>query len=200
MSRAVALFLSYVIHRVLMPTLGVIAILALTPYYIPQTIYLMVVLYVFLGTYILPAFLIFSFYKLGLVSSMHLQEAKERRYPYLLSALFFYLTAQSVQNFPVPDTVAKYMLAGVLLLVIALLLLNFTKLSAHMAGLGGLLGVIIYISYAFNMQLLHIICGVILLAGFLASARLALKAHTPFEVYAGFILGVSCVFFVLLLT
>ncbi len=160
----------------------------------------MVVLYVFLGTYILPAFLIFSFYKLGLVSSMHLQEAKERRYPYLLSALFFYLTAQSVQNFPVPDTVAKYMLAGVLLLVIALLLLNFTKLSAHMAGLGGLLGVIIYISYAFNMQLLHIICGVILLAGFLASARLALKAHTPFEVYAGFILGVSCVFFVLLLT
>lgn len=200
MSRAVALFLSYVIHPVLMPTLGVVAILALTPYYIPQTIYLMVVLYVFLGTYILPAFLIFSFYKLGLVSSMHLQEAKERRYPYLLSALFFYLTAQSVQNFPVPDTVAKYMLAGVLLLVIALLLLNFTKLSAHMAGLGGLLGVIIYISFAFNMQLLHIICGVILLAGFLASARLALKAHTPFEVYAGFILGVSCVFFVLLLT
>lgn len=197
MSRTFALFLSYLVHPALMPTLGAVAILTLSPYYVPKSIYLLVILYVLLGTYVLPAILIFSFWKLKLVDSIHLTNAKERRYPYLLSALFFYLTAQTVREFPVPDLVSKYLLTGVLLLGLSLVLLNFTKISAHMAGLGGMLGLTLFISLTFYQQLLWLICLILVFAGFLGTARLALKAHTTFEVYTGFILGLSCVFLVL---
>jgi membrane-associated phospholipid phosphatase len=197
MSRTVALLLSYLFHPVLMPTLGVAAILALSPYYIPQGVYLLVVLYVFLGTYILPSLLILAFWKLKLVDSIHLANAKERRYPYLLSALFFYMTAQTVRNFPIPDIVPKYLLSGVLLLGLSLILLRFSKISAHMAGLGGLLGLSLYLSYAFYIQLLPVIAIILVVAGLIGTARLILNAHSSEQVYAGFTLGLGCVFAVL---
>jgi len=197
MSRTLALVISYVLHPVLMPTLGVTGIMALSPHYIPQPIFLLVILYVFLGTYVLPSALILGLKKFGVISSIHLESANERRYPYLFTALFFYLTAQSVRSFQVPESVSVYLFAGVLASGVLMILLSFSKISAHMAGLGGLLGLTFFISYNYSMELLGIISLLILIAGLLATARLKLKAHTPIQVYTGFLVGFSCIILVL---
>jgi len=197
MSKTFAQILAYILHPVLMPTLGVAGIMALSPYYISKPVFLLTIFYVFMGTYILPSILIFSLWKLRIISSVHLENAKERRYPYLLTALFFYLTAISVKDFQVPDTIAVYLFSGVLVIGIALVLLSFTKISAHMAGMGGLLALTFYLSYNYSIELLFIISAILLAAGLLGAARLRLKAHSPLEVYLGFFLGLCSTLLVL---
>jgi len=197
MSKTFAQILAYILHPVLMPTLGVAGIMALSPYYISKPVFLLTIFYVFMGTYILPSILIFSLWKLRIISSVHLENAKERRYPYLLTALFFYLTAISVKDFQVPDTIAVYLFSGVLVIGISLVLLSFTKISAHMAGMGGLLALTFYLSYNYSIELLFIISAILLAAGLLGAARLRLKAHSPLEVYLGFFLGLCSTLLVL---
>ena len=197
MNRTIAQIISYVFHPVLMPTLGVTGILALSPHYIPQSIFLLVVLYVFLGTYLFPSLLILALKKMGIVETILLETAKKRRYPYLLTALFFYLTAQSVRSFQAPEAVAIFLFSGVLTLGILMILLSISKISAHMAGMGGFLGLAFFISYTYNMELLFVIASIILLAGLLGTARLKLRAHTPTQVYTGLLVGLGCTMLVL---
>lgn len=79
---------------------------------------------------------------------------------------------------------------GIAILLTAFINLKF-KISAHMVGIGGLLGVLISISYLikFDMTLFYIF--VIILAGIVGFARLTLNEHKPLQVYAGFLLGLT---------
>ena len=187
-----ALFLSYVLHPAMAPVVGVSFLLLLSPYYIADKLFFLVVTYVFCGTYIFPMLMILMLKKLRIIGSIHLPTAKERKFPFLTSTLFYFLTAQSVRNFPIPRNVSIYLFAGVALLLIMFILLRYTKISAHMAGMGSITGLFIYISAFYKINLIYILVGIIVLAGLLGTARLVLKAHSSFEIYLGFILGFSC--------
>ena len=180
-----------------MPVLGVAIILLFSPVYLQRELFLMVLIYVFAGTYVFPLLMVFMLQKLGIISSIHLANASERRYPFLASVLFYYLTAQSVRNFPIPEIVANYILAGTLMILVLLAFLRILKLSAHMAGIGALVALIIILSKTYHLEMLAIISLLIISAGFLATARLVLKAHTIPEIYLGFTTGFACVFLVL---
>lgn len=197
MNKSVALFLSYLIHPAIMPVLGVAIILFFSPVYLQRELFVLTLLYVFAGTYVFPLLMVFLLKKLGIISSIHLVNASERRYPFLASILFYFLTAQSVRNFPVPEIIAGYILAGTLMLVVLWAFLRLLKLSAHMAGIGALMALLLIISITYQVQLLAVISLLIIAAGFLASARLLLKAHSPVEVYLGFMVGFACVCIVL---
>lgn len=188
-NKGVAQFISYIAHPGLMPLVGVMFVLLLTPQYIGQAVFFIALLYVFLGTYLFPFLLIIVLRKIGLVSSLHMHNASERRLPYITAGLFYFITAQSLRNFPIPDTISAYLLCGVIILFVCLLVLSKIKISIHMAGVGALLGLTIYTSYMFGMQLLLFIAGLVLLAGLVGTSRLYLKAHSALEVYIGFFLG-----------
>jgi membrane-associated phospholipid phosphatase len=71
----------------------------------------------------------------------------------------------------------------------------FWKISAHAVGTGGLLGFLFGIVYSFAaVELLYPTLVCVLAAGLLLSARLYLNAHTPAEVGAGFLLGLTICF------
>jgi hypothetical protein len=118
-----------------------------------------------------------------------MHDASERRLPYVTAGLFYFITAQSLCSFPIPSIVSSYLLSGVIILFICLLFLRKIKISIHMAGVGALLGLAVFTSYSFGLQLLLFIAALVLLAGLVGSSRLYLKAHTPLEVYVGFFLG-----------
>jgi hypothetical protein len=65
------------------------------------------------------------------------------------------------------------------------------QISAHAAGIGGMIGALSGIAVLFGETTLFtpLLC-LIILAGYLISARLALNAHTPKQVGLGFLLGV----------
>jgi membrane-associated phospholipid phosphatase len=58
-----------------------------------------------------------------------------------------------------------------------------------MTAWGGLLGTLTGFSMRFDYNISIIIFSLILLSGIIASSRLKLNAHTPFQVYSGFTLG-----------
>lgn len=67
-----------------------------------------------------------------------------------------------------------------------------------MAGLGGLTALIMVISIKLQVNLMALLIITILASGIVATSRLILKAHTPVEVYSGFILGFSTFVIVML--
>ena len=67
-----------------------------------------------------------------------------------------------------------------------------------MAGMGGLTGLMLCLSFVFNTDTMYFLVIVFFISGLLASARIRLNEHKPEEIYAGFILGFIMVFAVCL--
>ena len=75
---------------------------------------------------------------------------------------------------------------------------KFWKISLHLIGIGGVLGVFLALQII-KGGLLNLIVALILVSGILAFARLKEKAHSPAQVYAGFLLGVFSEFFIVII-
>lgn len=58
-----------------------------------------------------------------------------------------------------------------------------------MVGIGGMLGVLISVSYLIKFDFTLFYMVIIVIAGLIAFARLNLKEHEPSQIYSGFLLG-----------
>ena len=65
----------------------------------------------------------------------------------------------------------------------------FWKISAHMVGIGGLLGIMITISSRLQINLHYLLIALVLIAGLVAFSRLKLNEHNSAQIYCGFLLG-----------
>ncbi|MCH8553731.1 MAG: hypothetical protein LAT76_01135 [Schleiferiaceae bacterium] len=193
MARWLALSLSFLFHPAIMPVVGSAAVLFFSPYHIPAELFFYTLFFVFGGTYLFPGIVTFIFYKFGLVSSMQLHLREDRRWPYLAGLLFYYFTATSLKQFPLPVEIHKIVLGVAWVIVMAILLLRWTKVSMHLAGMGAMVALLIYLSLTYEIHMLEIIALAILAAGLVGSARLALNAHTHLELLLGFVFGFGCV-------
>ncbi|WP_229368095.1 hypothetical protein [Fibrisoma limi] len=202
MSTRVAKFLSVVFHPLLMPTLlfgillylapGVLGVDAFT-----GTLRASLLVLLFIGTFGVPALLIYYLYRSGFVSSLHMDDRQERRVPYLLTGLIYtfltFLFAFRMQLISVvaPEIAVLLGSTAVSVLLVGIISL-FWKISAHSVGIGGVIGTIAGIMLKFNQtELFLVLLAVIILAGVLASARLQLNAHTPGQIGAGLALGLT---------
>jgi membrane-associated phospholipid phosphatase len=101
-----------------------------------------------------------------------------------------------------PQIYSVAMLGATIGLFLAFFFNNFTKISAHATGVGGLLGVILVIirwfSYSYfyvgaariAVPIYWVLIIVLLLSGVVCTARLVLKAHEPKDILHGFIVGI----------
>lgn len=94
-----------------------------------------------------------------------------------------------MSQFPIPDAVAKFVLAGIIIIGIALACLSFFKISIHAAGIAALLTLCVQLSIIFKMQLLGPIAILVLVCGVVGTARLVLKSHSLSEILVGYVLG-----------
>ena len=123
---------------------------------------------------------------------------EERQLPFIFSSLSYGFGYFLGNMLPLPHPV-KLMFIGANLSIVFALIINLKwKISVHMIGIGGVLGAIIGLSYRLLIDLRFEITLLILCAGFIAYARLKLKAHNPAQVYAGLLLGVFSELFLLL--
>jgi len=181
---------SYLIHPSLMPILGLLIARYALPFHFPDRLFYFSLIYVFLGTYLFPLFIALGMVKFKFISSIQMERKEERKFPYIIAILFYFLTARALREFQLPIDIYGYLLGGSIIIFIAYVLLSFQKMSVHVAGISALLTWIIHISYFYHLNLLSIISLVLLLCGITASARLQLKAHTPIEVITGFFAGI----------
>lgn len=187
--RGLSQVISYLFHPALVPLIGVALILFGIPYYLESTLFYYVLGMVVLGTYVFPVMMAYLLLKLQLIPDLTMQNARDRRWPFIISIVFFGMTAQAMRQLPIPEYVPSFIWGGALTIGILWVLLPFQKASAHMAGMGGILSLLIFLSTSFSENYLLAISLQFVFSGFVATARLYLKAHTPRELITGFFTG-----------
>ena len=145
-------------------------------------------------TAIVPALFIWIMYKTGMAGDLDLTNRKERTLPYIIFAISLLATGFLLYKLRMPVWFLLELFGACAALLIAMLINHYWKISAHMIGVGGLIGGIFG---AAQIQMINPYVGIVIafvVAGLVGTSRLILKRHTPMQVYAGFMLGFTCVF------
>lgn len=144
---------------------------------------------IFSFSFILPVINIYILYRLNRISSLKMEDQKERTFPYVLTSCFYFGLFYLFLDLSVWPSIKILIFGGGLTILLTAIINMRYKISAHMVGIGGLLGSLIVISYVLKYNAVPQIAVVVLIAGIIATSRLYLKAHEPKQIYCGFFLG-----------
>ena len=191
-----ASFMSNALSPLLMPTYGVFLVLSVSVLCVLPYGTRVAVLLVCMGiTCIVPLIFLSVLRHFKLVKSLHVEVREQRLIPYLFTAVCYGVAAFYLYYCHSPQWFTMFMVGSALtVLVMALINLKW-KISAHMAGIGGIIALI----YQINVQglsafdLLWLLCFAIVVAGLLGTSRLVLKRHDIWQLLAGAAVGFLCV-------
>lgn len=188
--------LQAVLSPLLMPTYGVFvalwaSVLCLLPYGSRVA-----VLLVCMGiTCIIPLIFLSVLRHFKLVKDLHIEVREQRFFPYLFTALCYGVAAYYLHYCHSPLWFVSFMVgSAITVLVMAGINLKW-KISAHMAGIGGVVALIyqIHVQGLSAFDMMWLLCLAIIVAGLLGSSRLVLKRHDTWQVLAGAVVGFLCV-------
>ncbi|MCL3779915.1 phosphatase PAP2 family protein [Prolixibacteraceae bacterium JC049] len=197
MSKKVAHIISIIFHPFLIPSLGFFLLMKSTGYmaFIPPKYKQLILLITFFTTCVLPI-LTLAVMSIWSKFSMSMTTARERLFPLLLTACFYYLGYTMLGRIPVSGIFRIYLLAAMMVILLTLMISTFWKISLHMAGIGGLLGAILALAFRFALNPIAVIIGMIVACGLVGFSRIYLEKHNPAQVYTGFGLGVSVMYLI----
>lgn len=190
--------LSFVFHPVLMPTYAILLLLYFSKVFsqfmpIEQKTHLINLTLIF--TLLLPLLGVFLLKKLKIVSSIYMENQKERKWPLLIAISSYYLLFRMFEFLYIHPIIIKLVLGAMLILFLAVIISNFWKISLHMLGIGGVFGAFLAFQYLFGGKLFLIIL-LLLCSGLVAYARINENAHTLKQVYLGFLVGACTEFLI----
>ncbi len=187
-----ARFLSFILHPLILPGAGMFIMFSIDSYItfsIPEKAQNLIILIVFVNTGLAPLLTIFFLSRSKIISGISLHIRKERLIPNLVSVLFYLFTLYLFIQAKLPSLIIHFMAGAAVLTFSGFIVTLFWKISIHMLSIGGMIGFLISLSLLLQKEIPLIIVTGIVLAGALGSARIVLKAHTPAQVYTGFITG-----------
>ncbi|TVR87252.1 MAG: hypothetical protein EA411_08580 [Saprospirales bacterium] len=200
---------SLVFHPLLMVVYLLLIMAAINPYVFTafqgEQMHILV-FQVVASTVLLPGIAIVMMYSLGLLSSIELDDKKERMFPFIAAAVFYlWLFASFVYHPGIPQLLNVMLFASILALFLAMVINLFIKLSIHCMAMGAALStlILVYLDWSHlydreivwstnSMFFLILIC--IICAGLVGTARLQLKVHSLSEVYTGYLVGLASPF------
>lgn len=227
--RMLAQVISFVFHPLLILTYMLVLLLLVNPYLfgvhsIGEQASKLLIIQVFLYTFFIPVVAVFMLRALGFVQSIELKDREERIGPYILTGIFYLWLFYNLYNsrdatsgqlsfvLQIPTAYTSFVLGATLGLFIAFFINNFSKISAHAVGLGGLLGMVVITLMLFSYEsftvdstifgtlqvsMTTVLIIVIIIAGIVGSARLLLQAHEPMDLFGGYLVGFATQFIAL---
>ena len=182
--------ISYIFHPLFIPMAGTLAYFIVTPKYSPLELQSGNVLPIFILTVIIPIITYLILKNLGVVSTVFMPTAKERRYPLYVHILLLLLIIYKVipNNYIVE---LHFYFLGLLTAAMTALTLLFFKLkvSMHLMGMGSLFMFLVCLIIHFEINITLAISLLTLATGLVTTSRLYLKAHSKPEVLIGFLIG-----------
>lgn len=163
----------------------------------PATWRLSLLVLIFVGTFGVPALLIYYLYRSGYVQTLYLTTLADRRLPFFLTAVVYtFLTFLFAFRMELISTVAPeiaVLLGSITLSILLVGLISlYWQISAHSVGLSGGVGILAGILLKLGQTDLFIpLLLSVLLTGLVGSARLKLNVHTPAQIGAGVVLGLG---------
>lgn len=127
----------------------------------------------------------------GNIKSLHLDERRQRRVPFFYITVLYAFTAYYFSSQMIVTNMAgAFFVLTAIMIFLAWIINYFWKISIHSLGMGGIVGFLIVVSVMMpESPVKYMMFSAIPLAGLVMMARLSLNAHTPVQVYGGFILG-----------
>lgn len=193
-----ALTSSVLLHPLLMPTYGMVlycgALRLLHPE-LTAAYSIVAIIGTIVLTLFIPASIILFLWQTHRISSLHIDDPKQRTSPYVYTIVAYGFWAYFIHDILHLPLFMLLIAIGAIIALAAVTLINhWWKISAHLTGIGGLLGGICcfamqYAQLPFIWTTLVLACSLILMY-----ARLYLNAHTPLQVITGLLLGLLSVF------
>lgn len=187
--------ISYIFHPLLMPSMTFLILYWLMPELIkPLTI--VTLPFLFITTFIIPLLSISMMKLSGSIASFRLENREERLMPFSFVSIFYGLTTYLfVFKIQVNDIIALLLLATTILVVVLTLITFWFKISIHAAGISGVVGFFLVFGIRFpESQAMYPLLVLLISAGLVMSARLELNAHSPKEILAGTLTGLTICF------
>lgn len=187
LSRAV----SVVLHPLVMP-LYVILLLVAGPTqlsYFPASVKFYLLWVTVLYTAVIPLLLVGLLRSVGRISSLAIDDRRERILPLAIGIVCYLLCAATVARIPSAMIVRKFMLAGACCELFCLAVTFYWKISLHLAAQGAAAALLVLLTFGNAGNLTGALAVAVLAAGALASARLWLGCHTIRQVAAGYVGG-----------
>ncbi|MBD5203604.1 MAG: phosphatase PAP2 family protein [Bacteroidales bacterium] len=190
--------LSWIFVPLLMPVYGMILLFDLSILsYAPSASKWMFTLVVFFINCVIPMILILLLKKMGVVQDYGLNGRRERLVPYIITALCMGTTAWYMSVKGAPLWIAMFFAGGGLAAVINTVINFRWKISAHAAGIAGVVAMMVRVAHigfrpdgaAFAWLIIWI-----MLAGLLGAARVWLGRHTVWQVMGGYAVGFLSVY------
>jgi hypothetical protein len=148
-------------------------------------------------TFLMPGFTVYLFTKSGQAQSIMLPSAEERRLPFLMTTVYYFLAYYLLREVRLPAIFSLSMLGAAISVGLATWINYYWKISIHMIGIGGVCGALFGLGRFIDQDVTLPFVFFILLSGLLAGARLERKAHDEPQLLAGFLLGFFSIFLVL---
>jgi membrane-associated phospholipid phosphatase len=192
-----AQIMSDVFSPILIPTYCMILAMWITPLNVlPERTRVNAVIGIAFITAIMPALILFTLIRMRRVSDTSVSNRKERTVPYIATIICYALAAFYLQFIHAPEWLVLFYVGAGLATLIATVITLWWKISAHAIGMGGMIGMLLWLTYnsiSSGMSAMVWLSVSIVLAGLIGTTRIILKRHTPAQVYMGAVVGIVAV-------
>ncbi|MCB0594031.1 MAG: hypothetical protein H6557_17060 [Lewinellaceae bacterium] len=217
MLRLLAQVVSFIFHPLLIVTYMLVLLLLVNPYLfgvssIGDSASKLLILQIFLSTFFIPGVAVSMLRFTGMISSFEMKDKQERIGPYIITGVFYlWMFRNFLTNPSIPTAFTSFLLGATIGLFFAFFINIFSKISAHAVGVGGLLGMVVITMLLFSYDTFTILSArgtlevsmstvlliTIVIAGLVGTARMALEAHEPMDLYGGYLVGFASQFMAL---
>lgn len=190
--KKIAYFFSVLFHPLLLPTYAFAIIVFTNPYMFgnyPVDMKWMIVLRVFINTFIFPGICILLLKQLGYVKSLNMEDKQERIIPYICCMTFYFWTFMVYRKSEEPIILNTTLLGSCVTLAGVFVINIFRKISIHTAGMGCLIGLMLGNTLFSTYNMIGVFLLTCLIAGLVGTSRLLLNAHENKEIYLGYFVG-----------
>jgi hypothetical protein len=183
--------ISVIFYPLFIPLYGLLVIFAAPTlfWYIPVRAKEILLFIFIVNNLFIPVALMPFFRYRNLISSWFIENRSERTIPLMTVALLYAVTSFILSRLQIPMFFKAYGYSLTILTLVLLSINRWWKISLHSAGAGALISTVLALSLIMSVSLPLYLAGSVLIAGFVLSSRLKLNAHSPAEVYAGFLAG-----------
>lgn len=206
--KILAKILSFIFHPLFILVYVLTLLMVINPYLfrIPdEKIKVVFFTYTMVSLIVIPVISILILKQLNVIKSFRMEDKMERVGPLIIVGIvYMWLFLNYKNTASVPIIFAAFLLGSVFSVFVSFFINNFTKISLHTVGMGGLTAAVMLMKYKlkydtlyvnlyflgqYNVNIYLILLLVILIAGLIGTARLYLNAHTTKQVYLGYLIG-----------
>jgi len=202
MEKKIAAFISYLFHPLIIPTYLLVLMLNLPVFVFDQYSLLlkfMLVAYVFLLTFFVPAMLMLMLKKQKIIESLKMKTRQERVLPLAFMSIIYFVTFYFLYRLRILNVYALFLLGTTLISILALLINFKSKISLHMIGMGGITGMFLGLGIYYAGIELWFVYLLFILSGIVAYSRIVLTNHSVRQLFYGYLLGFSVIYLIIII-